>query len=99
MGDKIIVKLRGDSPSGGPDWKGSVAVAHAGTAVGGGDRSAENDDGHPKVAVALVPGSAPLAALQSCTRIRYFEADQNSSGCAISTVPVILPSLDTPDAR
>jgi hypothetical protein len=31
--------------------------------------------------------------------MRYFDADQNSSGCAISTVPEILPSLLTPEAR
>jgi len=36
---------------------------------------------------------------QSWTRIRYFDADQNSSGCAISTLPVTLPSLLTVEVR
>ena len=47
----------------------------------------------------LLRGSAPPGGAQSCTRMRYFDADQNSSGWAISTVPEILPSLETPAAR
>ena len=40
-----------------------------------------------------VRGSAPPGGAQSCTRIRYFDADQNSSGCAISTAAADLAVL------
>lgn len=45
-------------------------------------------------------GPSPCPAFdQSWTRIRYFDADQNSSGWAISTLPVTLPSLATVEVR